>query len=194
MEENILVSIKDLLGINKEDKAFDTDILININSTFSTLYQIGVGSESHYFLLTGKETWDEVFAEKDLIDFIKLYTYMKVKIVFDPPTNASVLQAFTEQMKEIEYRILLQADPSNYFKAKSLRKKFKVLTNKEILAMWKEIMGDRKPQHADSLTDEEILDMWKEIMGNKDSQDSDTLLDDDIRKIWDDIMNQKGGD
>lgn len=116
MNENILESIKDLLGINEEDKAFDNDVLININSAFSTLYQVGVGSEGHYFILDGTETWDDVFKEIELLDFIKLYTFMKVKIVFDPPTNASILQALTDQMKEIEYRILLQADPSEYFK------------------------------------------------------------------------------
>lgn len=115
MEENILESIKDLLGINKEDEAFNNDILVNINASFSTLYQLGVGSEDHYVVITGEETWDEVFSEKDLIDLIKLYTYMKVRIVFDPPTNSSILQSFNEQMKETEYRILLQADPSDYF-------------------------------------------------------------------------------
>ena len=115
MEENILKSIKDLLGIYEDDSAFDNDVLTNINAVFSTLYQLGVGSESHYVVLTGDETWEEVFAEKELIDFIKLYTYMKVRVIFDPPTNSSILQALNEQIKETEYRILLQADPSDYF-------------------------------------------------------------------------------
>lgn len=118
MKDKILESIKDLLGINSEDEAFDNDVLVNINAVFSTLYQLGVGSEAHYVVLTGDETWDEVFEQKDLIDFIKLYTYMKVRVIFDPPTNSSILQALTEQMKEVEYRILLQADPSNYFNSK----------------------------------------------------------------------------
>lgn len=104
-----------MLGVNEQDEAFDNDILVNVNAVFSTLYQLGVGSESHYIVINGDETWDEVFEEKDLIDFIKLYTYMKVRVIFDPPTNSSILQALTEQMKEIEYRILLQADPKKYF-------------------------------------------------------------------------------
>lgn len=121
MEEKILDTIKDMLGINDKDNAFDNEVLVNINATFSTLYQLGVGSEGHYIVLDGTETWEDVFEEKDLIDFIKLYTYMKVKLVFDPPTNSSILQALNEQMREIEYRILLQADPADYFNSDYIR-------------------------------------------------------------------------
>ena len=99
MEDNILETIKDMLGINKEDVAFDNEILIHINAIFSTLYQLGVGSEGHYVILDGNEKWEDVFKEQDLIDFIKQYTYMKVRIIFDPPTNSSILQALNDQMK-----------------------------------------------------------------------------------------------
>lgn len=194
MEENILDSIKDMLGINKEDEAFDNDVLVNINSAFSTLYQIGVGYGHHYFLLNGSETWDDVFIETDVIDFIKLYTFMKVKIVFDPPTNSSVLQAFIDQMKEIEYRILLEADPANYFDGENLKYEHKVLTDEEVLAMWKNIVGENGSQPSNSLSDEDILDMWKDIMNSEGSHDSSVLLDKDLKKLWDDIMYQKGGD
>ena len=119
MEEKILNSVKDMLGIHDKDAAFDNEVLVNINTVFSTLYQLGVGSNKHYSVLTGEETWDEIFKEKDLIDMIKLYTYMKVRIVFDPPSNSSILQALTEQMKEIEWRILMEADPANYFEDES---------------------------------------------------------------------------
>lgn len=45
MEESILTSIKKLLSIAVEDKSFDQDIIININSVFMILNQIGVGPE-----------------------------------------------------------------------------------------------------------------------------------------------------
>lgn len=117
MEESILKSIKNLLGIYGEDTAFDEDVLVNINAVFSTLYQLGVGDDtSHYFIENSDATWSEVFSnELELVDFIKLYTYMKVRVVFDPPTNSSLLEALKNQIQEIEYRILLQADPNNYF-------------------------------------------------------------------------------
>lgn len=194
MEEKILDTIKDMLGISKDDSAFDNDILVNINSAFSTLYQIGVGDDGHYFLLNGSEKWEDVFIESDLIDFIKLYTFMKVRIVFDPPTNSSVLQALIEQMKEIEYRILLQADPSNYFDCENLKYNHSLLTDEEVLAMWKEIVGDKESSNSDVLTDEEVLDIWKEIIGNKEDSNYNVLLDENIEQMWNEIMHRKGGD
>lgn len=215
MEENILKSIKDMLGIHEEDQAFDNDILVNINATFSTLYQIGVGSEDHYFLLDGTETWRDVIKEADLINFIKLYTYMKVKIIFDPPTNASILQALTEQMKEIEYRILLEADPSDYFNDSDLRCDHKIITNDELKNMWQGIMGgtfqdpgvlseqelrdlwDRiiggNATPSNTLTDQELRDLWYDIIGGY-KQEDNALSNEDVIRIWNQIMSQRGGD
>lgn len=141
MEESVLKTIKDMLGISDTDKAFDTDLIVNINAIFSTLFQLGIGKKTHYFILDSTTKWDDLFEkEKDLIDFIKLYTYMKVKVIFDPPTNSSVLQAFNEQIKEIEYRILLQADPSDYFDTGYDRCDHDTLSDPDIEDMWKEIM------------------------------------------------------
>lgn len=121
MDESILDSIKQLLGIAKEDDAFDNDILVNINSVFSTLYQLGVGTKEHYFVTNGEETWIAIFAEEqDLIDFIKLYTYMKVRVIFDPPTSSFVLESLNKQIQEIEWRITVQAESPKYFDSESV--------------------------------------------------------------------------
>lgn len=109
MDESILASIKNLLGIAKEDEAFDQDILVFINSTFSTLFQIGVEVSNYH--ITKTETWNEIFSKvPDLIDYIKTYTYMKVRLAFDPPTSSIVLDSLTKQVNELEWRINIQAE------------------------------------------------------------------------------------
>lgn len=195
MEESILGTIKSMLGVSDLDDAFDTDILVNINSAFSTLYQVGVGSDSHYFVLTGEETWQDVFLEEDLVDFIKLYTYMKVKLIFDPPTNASILQALTDQINEVEYRILLQADPAEYFNDDYISDgKHAVLSDDDIKEIWKEVMGNINAQVPGSaLSDEELKEIWKEIMGNLNAQEPGIALsDEDLKEIWKEIMGTTG--
>lgn len=143
MEESILKTIKSMLGVHEEDKAFDNDILVNINSIFSTLFQVGVGYTTHYFVSNADTTWNDLFSkDADLIDFIKMYTYMKVKLLFDPPTNSSVLQALNEQSKELEYRILLQADGCDYFDTGKDYCGHDTLSNSAITDMWEEIMDD----------------------------------------------------
>lgn len=146
MDESILKSIKDLLGIPEEDKAFDQDVLININAIFSTLYQIGVGIEGHKFIVDDTNTWADTFSDyEDLIDFIKLYTYMKVRLVFDPPTNSSILEALKSQISELEWRILMQADSAKYFENNDSSDSSNCcnqgrLTDNDIEYIWRESM------------------------------------------------------
>ena len=43
MDDSILDSIKKILGMPPEYDAFDTDLVIHINSVFGILAQLGVG-------------------------------------------------------------------------------------------------------------------------------------------------------
>ena len=118
LEENILQSIKHLLGIQNEVDVFDKDIALHINTVFSHLYQIGVIQEPGFMLTSGKEKWMDFFLATESnggndvdikkIQNVKTFVYIKVKLIFDPPTNASILKAFESQAKEIEYRLYTQ--------------------------------------------------------------------------------------
>lgn len=108
--ESILTSIKKLLGIDEAYEAFDTDIIIHINSIFSVLNQLGVGPKTA-FCITGKdETWDDFEHPQTNIDYIKDYIYLKVRLIFDPPTNSSAMEAFQAQAAELEWRLGVECD------------------------------------------------------------------------------------
>lgn len=114
MEESILNTIKKMLGPDSSYEVFDTDIIVHINSAFSTLAQIGVGPK-HGFRITGpEETWGQYLGESIDLDSVKTYIYMKVKMVFDPPTNSFVQKAMEESCKEIEWRLNVATDPGEY--------------------------------------------------------------------------------
>lgn len=112
MEDSILESIKNSLGINKEITVFDQDIVMHINSVFSTLNQLGVESSVNTYRISGSdETWASYFGDDDvLVDMLKEYTYLKVRIVFDPPTSSFVLDSIKAQAQELEWRINIQAE------------------------------------------------------------------------------------
>lgn len=111
MNDSILNTIKNMLGIPIEDNSFDQDIMININSVFGILYQIGIGTKTSFYIVDSAVKWTEMFADYiDLVDMIKNYTYMKVRLYFDSPTNASVLESLNRQIKEFEWRIQLQVE------------------------------------------------------------------------------------
>lgn len=110
MEENILNSIKKLLGIPEDYTAFDQDIMIHINSVFMILSELGVGPFNGYSLKDGTEKWGDFISDDENLEGIKTYVYMKVKTIFDPPLNSAVLASMKELINEFEWRINNEAE------------------------------------------------------------------------------------
>ena len=110
MQESILTSIKKLLGMTKEYNAFDTDIIMHINSVFMTLSQLGVGPETGFRIKDETATWSMYISDEDNLDAVKTYIYLKVKLVFDPPASSAVMEANKQMIKELEWRLNVQAE------------------------------------------------------------------------------------
>ena len=108
--ESILDSIKKMLGITKEYKQFDAEIVMNINSVFSVLHQLGVGPKECYWIEDSAQTWDEFMEGKANIELVKSYVFLKVKLIFDPSLTASVTESYKEQIKEFEWRLNVIAE------------------------------------------------------------------------------------
>lgn len=108
---SILNSIKKMLGIEADYHHFDSDIITHINSTFNTLNQLGVGPEEGYQITSDIESWEDFLGEfiRNLA-MIKSYVYLKVRMLFDPPSSSIVANAFNENIKEYESRINIQVE------------------------------------------------------------------------------------
>lgn len=111
MEESIFESIKSLLGPDASYDVFDQDILIHINTAISVLTQLGVGPATGFMVTGSDETWRDFIGDDKILQMVKTYIYMKVKMAFDPPTNSSVLNAYNEACKEYEWRLNVETDP-----------------------------------------------------------------------------------
>jgi hypothetical protein len=106
MEESILTSIKKLLGIAEEYKQFDQDIIMHINSVFTTLRQLGVGPSKGFYIEDDTAEWADFVPDLSLIQSVKTYIYLKVKILFDPGSiGSSTLAAYERQIQEYEWRL-----------------------------------------------------------------------------------------
>jgi hypothetical protein len=111
MEESIFLSIKKLLGISSDNEDFDEDIKIHINSVLMILDQIGIESITKNFIIEdGSETWSDYLTDIDKFSAVKSYIYLKVKLLFDPPLNSSVLESNKEVIKELEWRLNIESE------------------------------------------------------------------------------------
>ena len=106
----ILELIRKLVGAGDTAGPFDVDILTHINTVLFTLTQLGVGPADG-FVATEDSEWIEFVPASQKLELIKTYVYLKVKLIFDPPSSATTLSAMERQASEQEWRILVAVDP-----------------------------------------------------------------------------------
>jgi hypothetical protein len=111
MESSILTSIKKLLGIEEDYTHFDSDITMYINSAFMNLNQLGVGVIGGFKIEDASAEWDD-FIDDERFDLegVKIYIYLKTRLIFDPPQNSFLVEAIKEQIKELEWRLNVQVE------------------------------------------------------------------------------------
>lgn len=110
--DSILISIKKLLGIDALCDQFDMDIIIHINSALMVLNQLGVGPPEGFTVTSNSETWNDFLKGNQMIESVKTYVYLKVRLVFDPPQTSSVIEAINRQISELEWRLNVAVDPA----------------------------------------------------------------------------------
>lgn len=113
MQESILTSIKKLLGITEDYKHFDTDIIMHINTVFMVLMQLGVGPKSGFRIVDEGEVWSDFLTSEQQLESVKTYTYLRVKMMFDPPQSGTVTQSMENLIKELEFRLNVEVDPGD---------------------------------------------------------------------------------
>ena len=111
--EGILASMKLMLGMEPDYNAFDTDLIIHINTCLAELYQVGVGSEPFQLDLSNPTSseWEDFIGDEDVaLNMVKSYTYLNLRTLFDPPQSSSVLDAYKTKAQELLGRIRVEAD------------------------------------------------------------------------------------
>ena len=108
--ESILTSIKKLLGIEEEYTQFDNDIIMDINSVFLNLTQLGVGPAEGFLIEDDTATWEDFIGDSNQLQAVKSYMYLKVKLLFDPPLSSSVIESMNRMIAELEWRLNVAGD------------------------------------------------------------------------------------
>jgi len=108
--DSILTSVKKMLGIEEEYTHFDSDVTLHINSVMLYLNQLGVGPETGFMITDSTETWNDLLLDRLDLIAAKTCIFLKVKLIFDPPSSGFVVDAIERQIKELEWRLNVQAE------------------------------------------------------------------------------------
>jgi hypothetical protein len=109
--DSILTSIKKLLGPSEEQTEYDSDIIIYINSAFASLKRLGVGPVTGFSISDKSTTWTDYLGPDIKPGDIQSYIYLKVRLIFDPPSSSPLIDAIEHQIKELEFQLQVDFDP-----------------------------------------------------------------------------------
>lgn len=108
--DSILSSIRKLVGGEEDCDYFDTDLIIHINSVFSILHQLGVGPSGGFSITDESSVWTDFIGNSAVIESVKTYVYLKVKLIFDPPASSAVIESINRTISELEWRLNIAAN------------------------------------------------------------------------------------
>ena len=108
--ESILDSTKKLLGPSADYTQFDQDLITHINTALMDLNRLGVGPSEGFSIKDSSAAWTDFVDDTTKIECIKTYVYLSVKLVFDPPLNASILASMERQLSKLEWTLNVAAD------------------------------------------------------------------------------------
>lgn len=110
MHDSILNSTKKILGISADYTAFDLDITTHINSSLSTLNQLGVGPLDGFSIEDSGPLWSDIGLSAVQINLVRTFIFLTVRMLFDPPTTSFLISAMEKQIEELTWRISTQRE------------------------------------------------------------------------------------
>jgi len=103
--QSILTTVKRTLGLEEDYTVFDQEVILHINSVFGTLHQLGVGPVNGFEIEDADAIWSDFLNDDLTLSPVKSYMYLRVRMLFDPPTLGYIITAMQEQIQELEWRI-----------------------------------------------------------------------------------------
>lgn len=109
---SILQDVKQTVGQEFDDDTFDIDIMMHINTVFFTLNQLNVGPIDGFEIKDESTLWSDYTNGVKNLNAVKSYIYLRVRLLFDPPTNSFLVTSLEKQQEQLEWRLAVDQDPA----------------------------------------------------------------------------------
>lgn len=120
MEDSILITTKKVLGLDQAYEVFDMDVIMHINSALATLNQLGIGPVDGFQIEDDTATWTDFIDVNTKFNPVKTYVYLRVRLLFDPPTTSYLIEALNNQVKELEWRLNVEREEETWVDPEAL--------------------------------------------------------------------------
>lgn len=106
MDQSILDSVKKIIGNGELDDYFDQDLCFAINSVLMQANRMGLVCDD-FSIVDSNKTWKDILLREDQINLHALisWTALRVRLLFDPPTSATLMNSIKEEAARLEWYI-----------------------------------------------------------------------------------------
>ena len=107
LEDSILRTVRDAIGIGADSSEFDTELVMHINAALGTLNQNGVGLPVvvEDETLTWAQFKDPIQVEGNVYyHMVPLFVKLSTKLIFDPPPPSAV-EMYRAQVDQMLWRL-----------------------------------------------------------------------------------------
>ena len=111
LEDSILKTVREAMGLGVDDTSFDSELLIHINASLARINQNGVGN----LVLVSDDTvtWKDFIGEvevgSDIFHLVPLFVSLNTKLIFDPPPPSTVEQ-YARSCDELLWRLKITSE------------------------------------------------------------------------------------
>jgi hypothetical protein len=93
---------------------FNEDLIMHINTVFSTLHQLGIGPNVGFAIEDDSAEWANFLTNDPLINSVKSYMYLRVRLLFDPPSTSFHISSMERQIEQIEWRLNVKREQETW--------------------------------------------------------------------------------
>jgi len=104
--DSILLSTKKLCNVAPSDTSFDDDFVMWINGAMSDLHQLGIGPSDGFTIESSSDYWEDFLEEGPILNRVKNYVALHVRLRFDPPATSFAINMMKEQLQEMAWRLV----------------------------------------------------------------------------------------
>jgi len=118
MNESILETVRAMIGPAADYEAYDTDLIVHINTYLGVLNQLGIGVKGFY-IEDNSATWSDFLGEQEnragvTLNEVKSYIYLRVRLAFDTPASSTLTAEYNKQIDELGWRLNTKIETGLY--------------------------------------------------------------------------------
>lgn len=110
MDESILYTIKQMLGLEVDYTPFDVELIAYINSAIMTLTQLGIGLNKDFLVTGDTETWADFVGDRTDESAIQNYILVSVKPLFDSTLSGTAVESCNKMRDELAWRLKVRSE------------------------------------------------------------------------------------